>query len=58
VLARGFAICADQKSGRVIRSVAQVKHGAPMRVTLHDGDFVASPNLKTNPGQTGLDLDI
>ncbi|MFA6450657.1 MAG: exodeoxyribonuclease VII large subunit [bacterium] len=58
VLARGFAICEDQKTGRVVRSVAQVKHGAPMRVTLHDGSFSARPDLKTNPNQTGLDLDI
>jgi exodeoxyribonuclease VII large subunit len=57
VLARGFALCTDQKSGRVVRSLAQVKHGAPMRVTLHDGNFLARPDLKTNPNQTGLDLE-
>ncbi len=56
VLARGFAICADRRSGRIIRSIQQVKHGNPLLVTLQDGDFLASPDLKNNTRQTDLDL--
>jgi len=56
VMARGFAICSERRSGRIIRSIQQVKHGSPLLVTLHDGNFVASPDLKTNANQTDLDL--
>jgi exodeoxyribonuclease VII large subunit len=57
VLERGYAICSDAASGRVVRSVSQVKHGKLLRVTLQDGDFVSRADLKEQTSQTALDFD-
>jgi len=57
VLARGFSICEDHQSGKLIRSVAQIKQSTVLRVTLQDGAIVAKPDLKTNPAQKLLDLE-
>lgn len=57
VLARGFSICEDHQSGKLIRSVAQIKQSTVLRVTLQDGTIVAKPDLKTNPSQKLLDLE-
>lgn len=40
-LERGYAIVFDQRSGRVVRSRAQVAGGAPLRVRVADGEFGA-----------------
>jgi len=38
VLARGYAIALDEKSGKVLRNAAETKAGQKIRVRLHRGE--------------------
>lgn len=57
VLERGYAICADARSGRVIKSVSQVKHGGMLRISVSDGDFNSRADLNPETNQASLDFD-
>ena len=41
VLERGYAICRRGRDGAVVRSVATVQRGEPVRVTVTDGNIFA-----------------
>ena len=41
ILARGYAICADPSSGRVLRERAQALAAGRLRLTFRDGDVPA-----------------
>jgi len=41
-LARGYAVVRDKTSGRVVKRVAQVKHGTDIAVRVSDGEFDAT----------------
>lgn len=44
VLARGYAIATDSRSGMLLTDAGQVKKGAPVSVRLHQGTFQATVN--------------
>jgi exodeoxyribonuclease VII large subunit len=46
VLARGYAICAEPATGRLIRSSAAARDAGAMHVTFHDGSVVADVKEK------------
>ncbi len=57
VLQRGYSFCRDQRTGKVIKSVATVKNGQALSITMHDGSFAAKADLRNPENQTVLDFE-
>ncbi|MDQ3309607.1 MAG: exodeoxyribonuclease VII large subunit, partial [Gemmatimonadota bacterium] len=53
VLARGYAVAKDARSGSLVRKPAQAPVGTPLRIRLADGDLLA-----TSKGPAPADSDL
>jgi exodeoxyribonuclease VII large subunit len=53
VLARGFALCSDSGTGKVIRSADEAFRAGGMRVTFQDGSVRADVKERENGGEEG-----
>jgi exodeoxyribonuclease VII large subunit len=57
VLARGYAMISDVKTGAIVKSTAQAPHGSLLRVSVSDGDFTARSEAPATQRQKSLSFD-
>ncbi|HOY63268.1 MAG TPA: exodeoxyribonuclease VII large subunit, partial [bacterium] len=57
VLARGYAMVSDAKTGAIVKSTSQAPHGALLRVSVSDGDFTVRSEAPATQRQKSLSFD-
>ncbi len=57
VLSRGYSICRDEATGRIIKTVSQVANGKLLRTTVSDGDVMSRVDAAASAGQKSLEFD-